>query len=92
MSFNKVISTAGVVLGLAVAGSVSAQEVSLEQLISASVSQVVEVTRTELQYKVQESVLTANNMISFDSTEQYATRVTITDLNSVDTSESNESE
>ena len=80
MSVSKLISTTGLVVGMAVAASAQAQEISLEDLISIGMSQVVEVTRTELQNKVQESVLTANNMISFDESEQYATTVTITDL------------
>ena len=80
MSVLKLISTTGLVVGMAVAASAQAQEVSLEELISVGMTQVVEVTRTELQNKVQESVLTANNMIRFDESEQYATTVTFTDI------------
>ena len=80
MSFKKLSTAAALFAGLTITASASANEVSLEQLVAATMSQVVQTTKQELGNKVQKAVLTANNMIAFDESEMIAATVTITDL------------
>lgn len=80
--FTRITKATIVLTGLLFASASSAVEVSVENLLSAMVSQAVSVTKQEISYGVQEAVLTANNMISMDE-EVYATKVTITDINDV---------
>ncbi|ABG42549.1 hypothetical protein Patl_4050 [Paraglaciecola sp. T6c] len=70
----------------------SAAEVNLEQFVSGMMVKTIETTKTELQYGIQEAVLTASNMFSINSNEPvYASKVTITDLN-VDEEDKNQAE
>ena len=80
MSFKKLTTAAALISGLAFAGSATANEISLENFVAATMSQVLESTKQELENGVQKAVLTANNMITFDESEVYATTVTITDI------------
>ena len=80
MSFKKISIVTALVSGLVVSASANANEVSLEQLISATMTQVVKSTKQELTNNVQKAVLTANNMIDLNSTQEFATKVTITDI------------
>ncbi|MEI8649794.1 hypothetical protein P4S73_21025 [Paraglaciecola sp. Hal342] len=60
----------------------SAAEVSLEQFVSGMMVKTIESTKSELQYGIQEAVLTASNMFSIDSDAPViASKITITDLN-----------
>ncbi|MGY0580960.1 MAG: hypothetical protein ACW7DP_03175 [Paraglaciecola chathamensis] len=60
----------------------SAAEVNLEQFVSGMMVKTIESTKSELQYGIQEAVLTASNMFSIDSdTPVIASKITITDLN-----------
>ncbi|MCC2617487.1 hypothetical protein LJ739_14635 [Aestuariibacter halophilus] len=78
--FKKITTAVVLLSGLSFGASATAAEVSLEQLVSAMVSQAVAKTSQELGYGVQEAVLTAGNMVSLDSSEKYATKVNIKDL------------
>ena len=79
--FKKTTTTAIVLAGFFFSSASHANEVSIEEFVTSMVSQAVATTKQELTYGVQEAVLTANNMISFEETESFATKVTITDLN-----------
>lgn len=60
----------------------SAAEVNLEQFVSGMMVKTIESTKSELQYGIQEAVLTASNMFSIDSDAPViASEITITDLN-----------
>jgi hypothetical protein len=66
---------------LAFSSHASAAEVNLEQFVSGMMAITIETTKTELQYGIQEAVLTASNMFTIDSNEPvFASQVTITDL------------
>ena len=80
MSIKKLSAATALIAGLAFNASASANEISLEQLLSATMSHVLETTKQELENNVQKAVLTANNMISLEDAEEYATTVTITDI------------
>lgn len=63
----------------------SAAEVNLEQFVSGMMVKTIESTKNELQYSIQEAVLTASNMFSIDSDAPViASKITITDLNTVE--------
>ena len=57
-----------------------ANEVNLEQLVDHMVSNTINATKIQLQYNIQEAVLTASNMFSLDQGSPVASSVTITDL------------
>jgi hypothetical protein len=57
-----------------------ANEVNLEQFVDHMVSNTINATKIQLQYNIQEAVLTASNMFSLDQGSQVASTVTITDL------------
>lgn len=79
----KKLSTAAVLLStIAISANANATEVSLESYMNAMLAQAVSTTQQELANSVQKAVLTANNMISFEESEVYATKITITDLES----------
>lgn len=60
----------------------SAAEVNLEQFVSGMMVKTIESTKNELQYSIQEAVLTASNMFSIDSDAPViASKITITELN-----------
>lgn len=60
----------------------SAAEVNLEQFVSGMMVKTIESTKSELQYGIQEAVLTASNMFSIDSDAPViASKITISDLN-----------
>ncbi|MBN27196.1 MAG: hypothetical protein CL578_19430 [Alteromonadaceae bacterium] len=60
----------------------SAAEVNLEQFVSGMMVKTIKSTKSELQYGIQEAVLTASNMFSIDSDAPViASKITITDLN-----------
>ena len=60
----------------------SAAEVNLEQFVSGMMVKTIKSTESELQYGIQEAVLTASNMFSIDSDAPViASKITITDLN-----------
>lgn len=81
--FKKITTTAAIIVsGLAFSSASNANEISLEKFVSSMVNQAVSVTREELSFGVQKAVLTANNAISFGSSEEIAAKVTITDLES----------
>ena len=81
--FNKRTKAAAILVsGLAFSAASQAKEVSLEQFVSGMVYQAMEATKQDLNYGVQEAILTANNMIMFDESEIVAAKVTITDLES----------
>lgn len=82
MSFKKLTAATALIAGLSFNVSANATEVSLEQFVAATMSHVLETTKHELENNVHKAVLTANNMISFDESEQYATKVTIKDIES----------
>lgn len=83
------LTTAAVLLsGLMFTGASEAAEVSLESFVGSLVSQAASATKQELTNNVQEAVLTANHLISFDTEKVYATKVTITDINDVVKTES----
>lgn len=74
---------AATVLTASIAFGATAQagEVSLEQFVGSIMSQAITATQQELQYSVQEAVLTATNAFSMDEEEEtYFAKVTITDL------------
>ena len=92
MSFKKFTTVAAIVAaGFTFSTSAQADELSLEQFVSATVSNLFAATKQELHYNVQEAVLTANNMLSFDESEVYATKVEIKDVE-VDEAEANKAE
>ncbi|MFT6895772.1 MAG: hypothetical protein ACJA13_000169 [Paraglaciecola sp.] len=57
-----------------------AKEVNLEQFVGHMMNNTIHATKIQLQYNIQEAVLTASNMFSLDSGSQVASSVTITDL------------
>lgn len=60
----------------------SAAEVNLEHFVSGMMVKTIKSTKSELQYGIQEAVLTASNMFSIDSDAPViASKITITDLN-----------
>ncbi|WP_158771815.1 hypothetical protein [Paraglaciecola sp. L1A13] len=61
----------------------SAAEVNLEQFVSHLMVKTIESTKTELQYGIQEAVLTASNMFSINDEPVIASKVTITDLDEI---------
>ena len=87
MSLKKLSAATALIAGLFVSASANANEVTLEQLMAATMSHVLETTKHELQNNVQKAVLTANNMIAFDESEVYATKVTISDIEEQDEKE-----
>jgi hypothetical protein len=74
------IAAIALTAGLAFASATHAGEVSVEQLVSSLMTQAITATQQELQYSVQEAVLTASNAFSMDEEKTYFARVTITDL------------
>lgn len=66
--------------GLAIGSAAQAKEVNLEQYVSHMMTNTIKATQLELQYNIQEAVLTAGNMFSLDGETQLASNVTITDL------------
>ena len=79
------IAIAALTASLAFGSTAQAAEVSLEQLVSSLMTQAIATTQQELQYSVQEVVLTASNAFSINEQETFLTKVTITDLESVNT-------
>jgi len=59
---------------------VQADEVNLEQFVGHMMNNAIKATKIQMQYSIQEAVLTAGNMISLDGGSQVASSVTITDL------------
>ena len=74
------IAAIALTASLAFASPTQAAEVSLEQYVSSLMTQAMTATQQELQYKVQEAVLTASNAFSLNEEESYFAKVTITDL------------
>jgi hypothetical protein len=74
------IAVAALTTSLIFAGSVNANEVSVEQIVTSLVSQAMFVAQQEVQYSVQESVLNATHVLSFSEEKAYVTKVTITDI------------
>lgn len=80
--FKKITAATIVLSGLVLSSSAHAVDVSLEKFVGSLVAQAVSATKQELTYNVQAAVLTANNTVSMDSQDRYATTVTITDIKS----------
>jgi hypothetical protein len=78
------IAVVTLVTGLTFASSAQANEVSLEQLVSAMMTQAINTTQQELRYNIEEAVLTATNMLSLNEEKTYVAKVTITDLDSAE--------
>tara|TARA_R110000868_G_scaffold67333_4_gene199931 strand:+ start:730 stop:1005 length:276 start_codon:yes stop_codon:yes gene_type:complete len=78
------IALVTVAAGLMFAGSVQANEVSVEEFVSTMVTQAVQVASQEIQYGVQKAVLTATNTLSFNEEKAYVAKVTITDIKVVE--------
>ena len=78
------IAVVTLVAGLTFASSAQANEVSLEQLVSAMMTQAINTTQQELRYKLEEAVLTATNALSLNEEKTYFAKVTITDLESAE--------
>ena len=76
------ISAVLLTLSLATTATANAEEVSLESLISNMLSQSVAGVQQELKNNIQGAVLTAANQFSLYEEEYYATKTSITDLNS----------
>jgi len=74
------IAAIALTASLAFASPTQAAEVSLEPYVSSLMTQAMTATQQELQYKVQEAVLTASNAFSLNEEESYFAKVTITDL------------
>lgn len=85
--FKKTAFITALITGITVSTAVNAQEVSLEQFLSAMVSQAAQATKQELHVGVQKAVLTVNNMIGSEPATEYATKVTITDLEQAEVQE-----
>ena len=77
------IAAATLITGLTFAGNAQASEVTLEQLVSAMMTQALSTTRQELRYNIEEAVLTATNALSLDEQKTYFAKVTISDLETV---------
>ncbi|GAC34828.1 hypothetical protein [Paraglaciecola polaris] len=65
---------------LAFSSQASAAEVNLEQFVSHLMAKTIKTTKSELQYGIQEAVLTASNMFSINDEPVFASHVKITDL------------
>jgi hypothetical protein len=76
------ISAVLLTLSLATTATVHAEEVSLEGLISNMLAQSVASVQQELNNNIQGAVLTAANEFNIFEEETYATKTSITDLNS----------
>ena len=76
------ISAVLLTLSLATAATSHAEEVSLERLVSHMLSQSVASVQQELSNDIQGAVLTAANQFSIYQEERYATKTSITDLDS----------
>lgn len=83
--FTKITTATVLASTLLFTGASQAADVSLEKFVGSLVSQAVSVTKQELSYGIQKAVLTANNSISMDESALVATKVTITDLDSSET-------
>ncbi|MFT7217271.1 MAG: hypothetical protein ACI8R8_002358 [Paraglaciecola sp.] len=59
---------------------VQANEVNLDQFVGHMMSSTIKATKIQLQYNIQEAILTAGNMFSLDGGSQIPSSVTITDL------------
>ena len=78
------IAVVTLIAGLSFAGTVDANEVSLEQFVSALMTQAINTTQQELRYNIEEAVLTATNALSLNEQKTYFAKVTITDLESAE--------
>jgi hypothetical protein len=76
------ISAVLLTLSLATTATVHGEEVSLEGLISNMLAQSVASVQQELNNSIQGAVLTAANEFNIFEEETYATKTSITDLNS----------
>ena len=76
------ISAVLLTLSLATTVTVHAKEVSLESLVDSMLTQSVASVQQELNNNIQGAVLTAANQFSLYEEEYYATKTSITDLNS----------
>ncbi|MDP5030203.1 MAG: hypothetical protein NWQ54_10225 [Paraglaciecola sp.] len=74
------IAIAALTTSLIFTSSVSAKEVSVEQILTSLVSQAMTVAQQEVHYSVQEAVLNATHSVSLNEEKTYATKVTITDV------------
>jgi hypothetical protein len=80
MFTKSTISAIALTSTFAFSSHASAAEVNLEQFVSHLMVKTIESTKTELQYGIQEAVLTASNMFSINDEPAIASKVTITDL------------
>lgn len=78
------IVVAALTTSLVFASGVQAKEVSVEEIVGSLVSQAMVLAQQEVQNKVQESILTATNSLSFNEEKSYVAKVTITDINVVE--------
>lgn len=90
--FTKITTATVLASSLLFTGASQAADVSLENFVGSLVSQAVSVTKQEISNSIEEAVLTANNAITMDESELIATKVTITDLDSSESVNSEESE
>jgi hypothetical protein len=74
-------SAALLTVALTSTASLQAEEISLEQLVDNMTSQSVAIAQQELRYEIQGTVLTAANKFSLYEEATYATKTSITDLN-----------
>ncbi len=90
--FTKITTATVLASSLLFTGASQAADVSLENFVGSLVSQAISVTKQEISNSIEEAVLTANNAITMDESELIATKVTITDLDSSESVNSEESE
>jgi hypothetical protein len=67
---------------LVFASTAQTKDVSLEQYVGNMVSQVMIAAQQEINNNVREAVLNVAHNVSLNEAQSYATKVTITDLNS----------
>ncbi|MFQ3235901.1 MAG: hypothetical protein ACI9C4_001465 [Paraglaciecola sp.] len=78
--FTKATTIAALTASFIINSPAQANEVNLEQLVGHMMSNTISATKIQLQYNIQEAVLTAGNMFSLDGGSHVASSVTITDL------------
>ena len=90
--FTKITTATVLASSLLFTGASQAADVSLENFVGSLVSQAASVTKQELSYGIQKAVLTANNSIGMNESKLVATKVTITDLDSTEKVNQDESD
>ena len=73
------LAALSLVLAASVATNVNAAEVSVQRYVTHLVSSALEITRSEIQYGLQESILNAGHNLSIES-QPVKAKITVKDL------------